>query len=1052
MNDLDKQIKEAGNNPALLKRLQAERSALADEIKVMKDYVKALKQAQTDINSIAAKVKTKQSLADVKSDNRNAKQVASRLDPGNKQQAKDLEKINKIIGEQNYKIREQEKAMKAVVMPAKELGKVLGNLKSAPLDQLKNAEAELVRQLSQATRGTEEFARTNSRLQAVRQQIQATGESMKGVAMSTTQLNNTMRSLSTAPMQKLKTAEEQLKRAIADGNLTEKQREKTLKNLSSVQREITKREQEAAAATKKGAQAAKDASIGYKGYQKTLTDQKATMEQLKRAAQELKEKMEKAAPNSAQYKQYAKTLQDVNARIKEGTDQHTKHASAISQAMSRLKTYVMIYMGFNKLLDVLRNFKTAVLGLSDSIADIQKVTKMSAEDVDRLSLAINRLDTRSSIEQLHKLGYQAGLLGLTSQRDILGFVKAADQMNWALKELGEEGAVNLMKVANLTHETEKYGVEGALKKIGSAINEITANSAASAGPVTEIVSRLGAVGSVAGYASAELVAIGSTMNALGVKSEMGATAVNKIMIALNNNLPAIALHSGLVADELKKLKDDTDALYAKGESNMTGAMAVMMAVLQKLHETSEASGNTLATLQPIFKDMGKEGTRLATTLTNLVDNVDTLGEHLDITSSAFDEGVSMLNEYNVKNETAAALLDRLKNALVETFVNSGTTRWLQSILKEMVKVVNHTGFWYRALVSLGTILGAIGTWKFVVFLKDSVLWLGHAAVATNTWAKSIVAAYITRAGGTIKTTADTAANVANTASITANTGVRYTNAAATEEGVVASVAQTGANEAETVSWAQLAAAMWACPFTWMAAAVIAVIVSVGALSVGIAYLCGAFEKQSEMQKAVNRASDEASASMIEEKVEAERLFTSLESLVEQEKKYEEELKNAKKDTDAAKEAEEKLHRTQQDRVKITNTINEKYPQYIGYLSTEKLRLDDVRDAAHAVNVELERKGQLMIRDAQLEAMQESLKDSFVKFNEDVGTDLHDLTRNEGLTDEQRMMFEAHMKSYIGSLIQSGNSSATIYNWARWEARKYDLDNNWDVNSKAYKNI
>lgn len=708
MNDLDQQIKNAGNNPALLKRLQAERAALAGEIKDMKDYVKALKQAQTDINSIAAKVKSKQSLADVKSDNRNAKQVASRLDPGNKQQAKDLEKINKIIGEQNYKIREQEKAMKAVVMPAKELGNVLGNLKSAPLDQLKNAEAELVRQLSQATRGTEEFARTNSRLQSVRQQIQATGESMKGVAMSTTQLNNTMRSLSTAPMQKLKTAEEQLKRAIADGNLTEKQREKTLKNLSSVQREITKREQETAAATKKGAQAAKDAAIGYKDYQTVLGNQKATMEQLKRAAQELKEKMEKTAPNSRAYHNYAQALQQVNERIKQGTEQHTKHANAISQAMSRLKTYVMIYMGFNKLLDVIRSFKQQVLGLSDSIADIQKVTKMSEEAVDNLSDAINGISTRSSIEQLHKLGYQAGLMGLSAKKDVLGFVNAANQMNWALKELGEDGAVQLMKVANMTGDIKKLGVEQALTKIGSAINEITANSAASAGPVTEIVSRLGAIGSQAGYASHELVGIASTMNALGLKSEASATAVQKIMMALQTNISPIAEKIGVSADTIR---------------SQGSAMEQLLFVLKTLRDQTNGSANAFEVLKPIFKDMGRDGTRLASTLTTLVKNYDTLTYHLNMTSEAYDEGVSMLNEYNVKNETAAAQIERIGNAIAKVFTNSTVTRGLQTVLKPITFLFEKTrlvagameamvtaavvGLGYKVVKSLGALSAAM---------------------------------------------------------------------------------------------------------------------------------------------------------------------------------------------------------------------------------------------------------------------------------------------------------------------------------------------------------
>ena len=1060
---------------AAIKATEKLRDATVQSDAKYKEYDTTLTKIEERFRKIAEAEKEAEEAKKLADSRRTAADTMSNLSGSSVEKVKEAIEVTKKLRDEQAantsewrtyqrQIEEAEKSLKHYqeVAEHKQLGESrvesMGRyVKTATADELRNDIKVLEQWRDSINAGDAAWDGVNEKLNMTRQALSAYEEKVKSSMLASDGykgISETLTDLSKAnsgvvvSTKNLKRAEEELKKELKDNNLSEQARIDTSRKLATVQQELARREKVLAEQSEQ----VKRNAAGYDGWRKTIDNANSSVEKLRIAQKQLGELMEKSVPNSREYKEYAKALATIKERLGEVNGALKEQGNWLLLAAKRFAKYSATWLNFYQLRDVVIRSTRSILELSDSIADIQKVTKKSADDVDRLSLAINRLDTRSSIEQLHKLGYQAGLLGLTSQQDILGFVKAADQMNWALKELGDDGAVELMKVANLTHEVEKYGVEGALTKIGSAINEITANSAASAGPVTEIVSRLGAVGSVAGYASAELVAIGSTMNALGVKSEMGATAVNKVMISLNNNLPAIALHSGLVADELKKLKDETDTLYANGESSMTGAMAVMMTVLRKLHEAGEASGNTLATLQPIFKDMGREGTRLATTLTNLVDNVDMLGEHLDITSSAFDEGVSMLNEYNVKNETAAALINRLKNALQENIVNSGVTRWLQSILKEMVKVVNHTGFWYRALVSLGTILGAIGTWKFVVFLKDSVLWLGHAAVATNTWAKSIVAAYITRAGGTIKTTADTAANVANTASVTGNTVARYTNTAATEEGIVASVEQTAANEAQTVSWTQLAVAMWGCPFTWMAAAVIAVIAAIGALSVGIAYLCGAFEKQSEMQKAVNRASDEATASMIEEKVEAERLFTSLESLVEQEKKYEEELKNAKKDTDAAKEAEEKLHRTQQDRVKITNTINEKYPQYIGYLSTEKLRLDDVRDAAHAVNVELERKGQLMIRDAQLEAMQGSLKDSFVSFNNNVGKELRELTVNQGLTEEQRRMFETHIKAYMSSLVQSGNSADTIYRWTRWEARNYALSHGWKTDSEAYRDI
>lgn len=495
----------------------------------------------------------------------------------------------------------------------------------------------------------------------------------------------------------LKHAEEELKKTLLNENLTEEKRVATSKILSTVQQELARREKIVSDETKRAAQAAKDAEIGYNGWKNVTANLgKATIPQMKRAMEDMKKELDGMEKGSTEFKKMSVEIAKVKDALGDANTSLKEHASKWEEAISRIKTYVTVYMGFSKLLDLGKMVVQNSFGLSDSIADVQKVTKMSAESVDALSRSIDKLDTRSSQETLHQLAYQAGLLGLHAQNDILGFVKAANQMNWALKEMGEDGAVELMKVATNTGEIEKLGgnVELALTKIGSAINEITANSAASAGPVTEIVGRLGAVGSSAGYASHELVAIGSTLNALGLKTEASATAVSKIMTALSTNISKIAYDLGVSADDIA----------ANGDS-----FQQLVFVLETLNNKATESGKTLnEVIKPLLKDFGRDGQRLQTTLVALAEHFDILASHASITSQAYEEGTSMLKEYNVKNETLAAQLERIGNNLKEHVINSRVTRGLTSVAAGVERITAGMSKWNALINPLVTVVKWLG--------------------------------------------------------------------------------------------------------------------------------------------------------------------------------------------------------------------------------------------------------------------------------------------------------------------------------------------------------
>lgn len=738
----------------------------------------------------------------------------------------------------------------------------------------------------------------------------------------------------------LKHAEEELKKALNEDMLTEEKRSETSKKLSMVQAELARREKMVTDENKKAEVQARRTAAGFDGYKKVVDELAgSSLEHLKMAQEELREKLEKAKPNDKNYKEYAESLKKVNDRIREvngslgevgGTVQKTDNW--FLKSAERFTKYAATWLNFYKILDSVKSAVHGMYQLSDSIADIQKVTKMSGDEIDHLSLSIDKIDTRASQEQLHILGYQAGMLGLKSKKDILGFVEGANQMNWALKELGEEGAVNMMKVATATGDVAAYGVEGALSKLGSAINEITASSPAAAGAVTDVVSRLSALGSVANYSSSELVAIGSTLSSLNIPAERGATAVTRIMMSMSTKMSAIAQHAGLTSDELKELKKTTDEAFNSGESKMTGSMAVMIRVLEALKEKTEKAADPIRELEPIFGDMGRQSTRLAETLTQLVNNVDMVKEHVGITSQAFEEGVSMLNEYNIKNETANALMQRIGNNIREKMVNSELTRYVEKLLRSVLRATEGVGFLYRAFRLL--IAGTVSYGIYALYVN-----IGKLSAA-------LVSAFNAGSALALKYSVWVAGLVSDTLATQLNTKAKEDNATVSTWGALASDQQSISNGKQTVTWGTLTAAIKAANLSvgqWIALATVALgpIILLGGALLNLVYGYGDLSEAARIHeeglKRMAEAEGEAAANVLLEKDSAKRLFDELIEVSEQIDKYTESTNKASDATDKNAKAKEE--------VVVTDTyLIDKISEEVGKIEQESEVIDNSTDS------------------------------------------------------------------------------------------------------------
>lgn len=418
----------------------------------------------------------------------------------------------------------------------------------------------------------------------------------------------------------------------------------------------------------------KNSVLSAKELDKVLLSLKtASLENLQKAAAQLQEELSETERDAEKYVEKSMDLRRVNEQINEVKRSWQEHDNQIVATIKRLTSYVLVYAGFNEVVGRIKQLYQANLQLSDSLADIEKTTGLSTESVAELSREIDSIDTRTAQQELHDLAYEAGKLGISAKEDVLGFVKAGNQLLVALGEDlgGAEAVRQLMKVNAILGETQKLGVEKALLATGSAINEISQTSRASAGPIVDVVNRIGAIGEAAGLSMSDLIALAGTLDALGQHAEMGGTALNTFISTLTSNTTEVAQAVGLSDDYLKNLIEQGKTIQA------------VIAVFEKMN----AMGG-LDVLAPIMKDLGSDGERIKQVLVTLSSGVDELKAQVFTSSRAFKEATSVTDEYNIKNENAMAIMQRMGNAIKESFINSGFVEWLTDVLRYISSIPN----------------------------------------------------------------------------------------------------------------------------------------------------------------------------------------------------------------------------------------------------------------------------------------------------------------------------------------------------------------------------
>lgn len=372
------------------------------------------------------------------------------------------------------------------------------------------------------------------------------------------------------------------------------------------------------------------------------------------------------------------------------------------------------------------NSVEAFAAMDHEMTNVQKYTGMTKDQVESLNEEFKKMDTRTSREELNKLAQDAGRLGKSSEEDVLGFVRAADQINVALDDLGEGATLTLSKLTGIFGDEAIYGTETALLKVGSVINELSQNCSASAPFIAEFTSRLGGVASQAHMNISQVMGFAAVLDTANAGLEASSTALSQIIVKLYKEPAKFANAAGM---DVKKFTE-----LVKTDAN---------AALIELLDTMSKSGD-MSVLAPMLADMGVKGSEAVKTLTTLAGRIDDVKAQQQAAAEAYAEGTSVTKEASIQNGDYQAQLVKSKKALHELVVELGaklapvmttTNNVLVGLGRALMSVVGWVNQHWRLLVSLTAAVVAynVAVNLAVIKTKALALWTSTITVLQKAW-------------------------------------------------------------------------------------------------------------------------------------------------------------------------------------------------------------------------------------------------------------------------------------------------------------------------------
>ena len=307
------------------------------------------------------------------------------------------------------------------------------------------------------------------------------------------------------------------------------------------------------------------------------------------------------------------------------------------------------------------------IDFESAMADVKKVVSFDTPEQfkemnnDILELSKNIPMTAQGLAQIVAAGGQSGI----AREDLISFAESAAKMGVAFDITADEAGEMMAKWRTAFQMNQTQVVE-----LADKINYLGNNTAASAPKISDVVRRIGPLGSIGGIASGEIAALGASMVGAGTEADVAATGIKNLMLGMVVGNQATKTQ----AEMFDKLGFSTTELAKRMQVDAKGAILDVLGAIQKLPKDEQAT-----TLMGIF---GKES---AEAIGPLLSNLDNLKRNFDLVANSSNYAGSMQAEFSARADTTANSIELMKNRIDAAQITIGNG--LIPVITPMIETV-----------------------------------------------------------------------------------------------------------------------------------------------------------------------------------------------------------------------------------------------------------------------------------------------------------------------------------------------------------------------------
>ena len=374
----------------------------------------------------------------------------------------------------------------------------------------------------------------------------------------------------------------------------------------------------------------------------------------------------------------------------------------------------------------------AAIDFESSMADVKKVVdfdtpqqfKEMGNDILEMTKTIPM--AAQDLAQIVAAGGQSGI----AREDLTGFAESAAKMGVAFDiSAGQAGDMMAKwRTAFKMNQTE-------VVDLADKINYLGNTTAASAPLISDVVTRIGPLGEVGGVAAGEIAALGASMVGSGIQSDVAATGLKNMILALTAGESATKSQVGA----LKELGLSAEDVARGMQDNAKETILKVLDAIRGLDKVKQAS-----VLSDLF---GKESLGA---IAPLLSNLDGVQDNLNKVADSSKYAGSMEGEFSARSETTANSLQLAKNNMEAFKIAIGNglipamtpmislltqgVKWVSGIAQEFPGAASVLG---TAAVSIAIFCGAVGALSTLAGTVQTVAtfvqWAKEAGLATKIW-------------------------------------------------------------------------------------------------------------------------------------------------------------------------------------------------------------------------------------------------------------------------------------------------------------------------------